>query len=222
MTLQSQLSTLEASGLIRLAGVQPELEYLFRHALIQDAAYASLVKADRRALHLAVGEALERLYPDRLASQGLAPMLAQHFHAAGDDARALKYFTHAGDAAARVYANAEAEMQYARALELAAREDSPVPASSDQLIHLYPRRGNALELTGQYPEAWRSYEEMEAFARAREDRALELASLCERAKIRATPPPYTISQRGEPSQNRPSPWPARWATAGLSARSCGS
>src|SRR5574341_94527 len=173
MTLHQHLAALEAAGLIRLAAVQPELEYLFRHALLQDAAYASLVKADRKHLHLVVGEALEQLYPDQLAARELAPVLAQHFYLAGDGARALRYFTLAGDAAARVYANAEAEMQYARALELATREDSSVLASSDQLIHLYLSRGHALELTGRYLEAWRGYEEMEAFARARADRTLD-------------------------------------------------
>src|SRR5574341_2162065 len=190
MTLHQHLAALEAAGLIRLAAVQPELEYLFRHALLQDAAYASLVKADRKHLHLVVGEALEQLYPDQLAARELAPVLAPHFYLAGDGARALRYVTLAGDAAARVYANAEAEMQYARALELATREDSSVLASSDQLIHLYLSRGHALELTGRYLEAWRGYEEMEAFARARADRTLELAGLSERAKIRATPTPF--------------------------------
>ncbi|MGH2522606.1 MAG: hypothetical protein ACRDH2_08895 [Anaerolineales bacterium] len=72
MTLGNHLSTLETSGLIRLAARQPELEYLFRHALIQEAAYGSLVKADRRNLHRAVGEALERLYPDRLLARTCA------------------------------------------------------------------------------------------------------------------------------------------------------
>src|SRR2546423_463481 len=47
MTTKSELVTLEASGLIQIATVQPELEYLFRHALVQDAAYSSLLKQDR-------------------------------------------------------------------------------------------------------------------------------------------------------------------------------
>jgi len=79
--LAQHLSRLESYGLIRLAAVQPELEYLFRHALVQDAAYASILRADRKRIHLAVGEALERLYPARAAE--LAPTLAQHFSAAG-------------------------------------------------------------------------------------------------------------------------------------------
>jgi predicted ATPase len=95
MRLDSQLIHLESSGLIRPASVEPEPEYLFRHALAQDAAYESLLKADRRILHRAVGEALERLYPDRRAE--LAPRLAAHFAEAGETARALDYFTLAAE-----------------------------------------------------------------------------------------------------------------------------
>src|SRR3970040_2353021 len=112
MSLANHLTTLEASGLVRLAAVQPELEYLFRHALVHEAAYGSLVKADRKQLHLAVGEALESLYPEQAASRELAPILGEHFSKAGDDARALKYLSLAGAAAARVYANAEAALHY--------------------------------------------------------------------------------------------------------------
>ena len=59
----TQIETLEAKGLIRVASHRPELEYLFRHWLVQDAAYGSLLKQERRDLHRQVGEALETLYP---------------------------------------------------------------------------------------------------------------------------------------------------------------
>ena len=99
MTVISQLNKLESSGLIRLAQTEPELEYLFRHALVQDAAYESLLLADRKRLHRIAGESLEQLYPDRLDE--LAPILGHHFALAGDAQRALKYFTLAGDVAGR-------------------------------------------------------------------------------------------------------------------------
>ena len=68
MNISSQLNMLEISGLIRLVQAQPELEYLFRHALVQETAYGSLLKQDRKRLHLAVGTALEKLYAGRLDS----------------------------------------------------------------------------------------------------------------------------------------------------------
>jgi tetratricopeptide (TPR) repeat protein len=128
--LTAHLAALEASGLIRLAEVEPEIEYLFRHALVQDAAYASLLKADRRVLHRAVGEALERLYPGQLASRELAPVLARHFREAGDAERAFKYYALAGEAALGTYANAEAEAHYRAALSLATAEADKARALS--------------------------------------------------------------------------------------------
>ncbi len=48
MTLRPQRDSLESASLVRLAQIEPEVEYLFRHALIQDVAYQSLVKAERK------------------------------------------------------------------------------------------------------------------------------------------------------------------------------
>jgi tetratricopeptide (TPR) repeat protein len=94
MVADTQLDTLEAKGLIRLATYRPELEYLFRHWLVQDAAYGSLLKQERKELHRQVGEALEVLYPDRRGE--LAGMLAIHFEQAGETAKAIEYLIAAG------------------------------------------------------------------------------------------------------------------------------
>ena len=94
MTVDTQLDTLTAKGLVRLVAEQPELEYLFRHALVQDAAYGSLLKQERRDLHGRVGEALEQLYPERTGE--LAPVLAMHFEQAGDQEKAIDYYVAGG------------------------------------------------------------------------------------------------------------------------------
>jgi predicted ATPase len=109
----TQLDTLESKGLIRLAASMPELEYLFRHALVQDAAYGSLLRQERKALHGHVGDALETLYPDR--RQELAGILAMHFEEAGDTAKALDYFVAAGRYALDRNAIREAFNAYDRA-----------------------------------------------------------------------------------------------------------
>ncbi len=111
-----QLDKLEANGLIRLATFQPELEYLFRHALVQDTAYGSLLKQERRALHLLVGDALEDLYPERRGD--LAAVLAMHFEQAGDADRAVHYLSEAARFAYDRYAIAEAFDLYSRAATL--------------------------------------------------------------------------------------------------------
>jgi serine phosphatase RsbU (regulator of sigma subunit) len=144
MTLFSDLSTLEAAGLIQVAKVEPDLEYNFRHTLVQDAAYASLLESDRKRLHLAVGDAIESLYPDR--RKELAAILGYHFKEAGQDERALSYFKIAGDAALSGYANQEAEIQYRRALEL-------ICCSGDEIARLYSGLGEALYRQSRLEEA---------------------------------------------------------------------
>ena len=125
--LISHLGALESVGLTRVAQVTPELTYVFQSALVQEVAYNSLLEADRRRLHQAVGEALEDLYADQLASLDLAPRLGQHFFAAGDTPRAFKYYSLAGDAALASYANREAESHYRKALTLARSDSERAP-----------------------------------------------------------------------------------------------
>lgn len=181
MSLNDRLSTLESSGLIRLAQAQPELEYLFRHTLFQEAAYASLLKGDRRGLHQLVGETLERLYPDRL--EELAPVLARHYDEAGAGSRALDYYSLAGESAARRYANSEAVMHYSRALAIAIE----VPGlESSRLQALFLARGRTLELSAQYDQAQANYQEMEALAQARGDPSLQCSALVARSLLHAT------------------------------------
>lgn len=147
MTLMSQLSTLESAGLIRLAQYEPDLEYLFRHALVQEAAYATLLSSDRKRLHRVVGEALEQIYPDRLNEH--AATLARHFAQAGDYQHALQYFERAGDSALSTYANQEAESQYRSALDLS--------CSPAQGARLQAGLGEALFRQSRFKEARQSW-----------------------------------------------------------------
>jgi len=117
MSAREELGRLEASGLIQIAALQPELEYLFRHALVQEAAYASLLKQDRRTLHRAAAEAIFAQHPDR--ERELASVLALHFEQAGENARAAEYLVMAGDHALERFANREAIGFYSRANGLA-------------------------------------------------------------------------------------------------------
>jgi len=121
------LDTLEARGLIRLATVQPELEYLFRHALLQDTAYESLLKQERRALHQVVGQALEELYPERLGE--MAAVLARHFEQAGETDKAIDYLAAAAKFAIDRNAITEAYELYGRASALQPPYDPADPAS---------------------------------------------------------------------------------------------
>src|SRR5919109_2475805 len=103
---QQHLAQLEAAGLVRLVHVQPEPDFAFRHALLEDVAYASLVRSDRQRMHQAVAEAMERLQTGQ--APALAPALARHFELGGDAERAVRYYSLAGEEAFQRYALAEA------------------------------------------------------------------------------------------------------------------
>ncbi|MDQ2933834.1 MAG: tetratricopeptide repeat protein [Chloroflexota bacterium] len=137
MPIDAQLDTLEAKGLIRLAASRPELEYLFRHWLVQDAAYGSLLKQERRALHRLVGEALEGLYPDR--GSELAGVLAIHFAEAGDADKAVDYLIAAGKFAMDRNAIAEAYSAFDRGATL-------LPPPTDIEDEAWRRRRVEIEL----------------------------------------------------------------------------
>ena len=149
MTVISQLSRLESAGLIRLVRYEPELEYLFRHALVQDAAYGTLLTTDRKRLHQAVGEAVETLYADRLDE--LAAMLARHFQRAGNQGHALDYYTRAGDSALASFANQEAESLLRSALDL--------PCSQAERVLLLGSLGEALYGQSRPAEAIKTWRE---------------------------------------------------------------
>lgn len=130
MTADTQLDTLVAKGLVKEAAVLPEHEYLFRHALVQDAAYGSLLKQERRELHGRVGEALEQLYPDRVGE--LAPVLAMHFEQAGETAKAITYFVAGGEHALEQNAIQEAYSAFDHAATLIDRTPSDAIAGTDE------------------------------------------------------------------------------------------
>jgi len=165
MTVISELSRLESAGLIRLVQYEPELEYLFRHALVQEAAYGTLLKPDRKRLHHAVGEAVEALYANRLDE--LAPMLARHFQQSGDEDRALAYYVRAGDCALASFANEEAESLFRSALALSCSQPQRalLLGSLGEALFRQSRFQEAMETWQQGIEAYRQLDDRDGVAR---------------------------------------------------------
>jgi len=112
--LDSHILALQQEEMIRERARVPELEYIFKHQLTQEAAYNGLLKKERRAFHRQVAEALERLFPERVAEQ--VGLLAYHWERAEDAEKATEYLLRAGDQARLSYAHAEAIDYYERAL----------------------------------------------------------------------------------------------------------
>jgi oligopeptide transport system substrate-binding protein len=92
---------------------RPAPEYRFRHGLVQEVAYGSLLESARRSLHRRIGEALEAMYGENRA-EAYGP-LARHFAEADEPEHAARYLLAAGDAARAMYADREAVEYYGRA-----------------------------------------------------------------------------------------------------------
>jgi class 3 adenylate cyclase/predicted ATPase len=116
--LRLALDQLVEAGLVLRRGAPPQATYAFRHALVRDAAYASLLRRHRQELHAAIAAALEAGPPDQVARQ--PELLAQHLGAAGLPERAILYWQKAAEQAIARSAAAEAIADLERGLALAA------------------------------------------------------------------------------------------------------
>ncbi len=180
MSVNTWLPQLESAQLIHHLD-DSEPTYEFRHILVHEASYASLLFRKRREIHRRVAEAIEQSRPDQLEQN--AAILAQHYAEAGDDAKTLVYSRRAAERASRVHANPEAFIHYSRALEIAQRTSAELSIVQD----IFTRRGRVLELMGQYGEAHENYEAMEKWAQQHQSPSMELASLIPRAIMHSIP-----------------------------------
>jgi class 3 adenylate cyclase/tetratricopeptide (TPR) repeat protein len=189
--LDRRLNALMRAEMIQEAARIPEVEYRFRNPLTQEIAYHTILLKRRRELHRQVAEALETLFPDRLAEH--AARLGLHFAEAQKPEQALKYYVMAGDAAFQLYAHTEALQQYRQALAIALHDTG----GREQITYLWLRIGRALELNSQFDGALANYREMEAAALERGDRALELAAVVAQGTLRSTVNPFFDFKDGE-------------------------
>jgi len=196
MLLRNELAALEASDLIRRALGSADAEYWFKHGLVQETAYESLLARHRKRLHRLVAESIENAYPQALDEQ--APLLARHWDEAGEPARAFDYYLKAGTQAARVYARAEASSAFDRARALSA----DLELSREQWLGLYLTRGRQLELAGEYQQALANYQELEAIGQRMNDSILEIHALIQASKLYGTPNTLSNLPRAQESALR--------------------
>jgi predicted ATPase len=115
-TVQRELGRLVAAELVYQRGMPPQATYMFKHALVQDAAYASLLKSTRQQYHHRIAQVLEAQFPEIAAAQ--PELLAQHYAEAGLPAQAVHYGHHAGQRAIARSAYVEAMAHLTKGLEL--------------------------------------------------------------------------------------------------------
>jgi predicted ATPase len=158
--LGSALDRLVQAGLLFRQGVPPQASYLFKHALVQDAAYGTLLREPRRALHAHIAEALERQFAETAESQ--PEILAHHCTEAGLIEKATGLWGKAGQRSLARSALAEAAAQLTRALEQIAALPSTPTLRRDE-IKFQVALANALMHTKGYAAS----ETEVAFDRAR-------------------------------------------------------
>jgi len=137
--------------------------YVFKHALTQDVAEATILATRRRELNAAAARALTDLYPDRLGE--LAPRLAHHYVQAEAWGLACEHATRAAEGACAVYANREAVARYNQAL--AAGEHAGLPAP--ERMRLHAARGRVHGALGEFDAARGDLEAALALARETRD-----------------------------------------------------
>jgi class 3 adenylate cyclase/predicted ATPase len=165
--LDEALEQLESAELIFRRGTPPDAEYTFKHALVQDAAYSTLLRSRRQQLHARITATLESQFPDVVAAQ--PQLLAQHSAEAGLNEKAIRYYLKAGQQAMTRSTMTEAVAQLRKGLKLLSGIVDETLRQELEL-DLQITLGQALMATMGYSAS----EPGEAFARARQ--------LCEQLK----------------------------------------
>jgi len=173
------LDRLEGRDLVRerptstLAG---DREYIFKHALTRDVAYATVPRAVRSPAHGTVAAWIEQVAAGR--TDEVLDLLAHHWGQAGDAVRAVSYLLRAGDRARQVFANRRAVEAYSQALSLAGNALPPTEQAD-----VRRRRGETLQVLGQYDAAQSDFEAALETARTVADRAMEARLLYEITRL---------------------------------------
>uniref|UniRef100_A0A7C4TBB4 Tetratricopeptide repeat protein n=1 Tax=candidate division WOR-3 bacterium TaxID=2052148 RepID=A0A7C4TBB4_UNCW3 len=131
--------------------------YGFKHSIIRDAIYNSLLKKERRLLHKKIGYALERIYFNNLAEY--YDTIANHFLCANEIDKAIYYLERSADRKKELYSNEEAINIYKKCLTLISRRES------ERIAGIYEKIGLIYELIGNNNQARDAFENMEKYTK---------------------------------------------------------
>ncbi|MBI4306864.1 MAG: AAA family ATPase [Chloroflexi bacterium] len=165
-SLETALVDLQRRGLVREKSRLPSRVFMFKHALTQETAYSTLLLSRRRDLHRKIAGSYER------SDSGRAGEIARHYLEAREAEKALPWLVEAGDQAARSYSTREAIDYYLKTMGIV-----------DQVADTtHPRRafeglGGAYVFANEAGKAMETYERMLEFAKARNDRPMQVSAL---------------------------------------------
>ena len=142
-TLQYELDRLVEAEIVYQRGMPPQATYAFKHALIQDAAYESLLKITRQQYHQRIAQVLEAQFPTLVETQ--PELVAQHYTAAGCTEQAIPYWQRAGQQASDRSANLEAINHLTTGIELL-KTLPETPERTQHALTLHIALGAALQM----------------------------------------------------------------------------
>jgi class 3 adenylate cyclase/predicted ATPase len=162
--LRAALVQLEEAELLFRSGAPPDARYTFKHALVQDTAYETLLRSRRQILHRQIADVLRAEFPAVAAAE--PELVAHHLTQAGLDEPAIEWWGKAGDQAVRRSAFKEAAAHLGKAIELADKLAATAPSAvpANDRLRLQISLGNALI----WAKGHQAPETSAAFARARE------------------------------------------------------
>jgi predicted ATPase len=163
-TLQRELGRLVEAEIVYQRGMLPQATYVFKHVLIRDSAYESLLKSTRQQYHQRIAQALEAQFPETVETQ--SELVAQHYTAAGCVEPAVVYWLRAGQQASDRSAYPEAISHCTTGIELL-KTLPETPEHTQQALTLYITLGAALQMAKGYavPEVEHAYTQAHALCK---------------------------------------------------------
>ena len=148
--IDGELIHLEQLDLIRTRSLQPDIEYMFKHALTQEVVYNSLLKKERRGIHEQIAQVIETVFEDRLAE--FNETLAYHFARGQSTAKAVDYLVKAGEKSLSRYAVEEAHEYFKKAYRILASKDRLSEEEQIILIDILNSWGYAFYYLGEFKQ----------------------------------------------------------------------
>jgi class 3 adenylate cyclase/tetratricopeptide (TPR) repeat protein len=159
------LSGLERQDLIRIRSLQPDMEYIFKHALTQEVVYSGILKKERRVIHERIGRIMEEIFYDRLPE--FYETLAFHFRRGTSILKAVDYLMKAAEKSMKRYTLDESHQYYKEAFELLVNKPEKSKEEQELLLDLILKWAVVYHHRA-------VYNELEDFLRAHESFAISL------------------------------------------------
>jgi len=148
--IDGELSRLERLDLIRTRSLQPDVEYMFKHALTQEIVYNGLLKKHRREIHEQVARVIESVFKDRISE--FNETLAYHFARGQSDTQAVYYLVKSGEKSLARYAVEEANQYFRNAYNILASKEELSESEKIILIDILNNWGYAYYYLGEIKE----------------------------------------------------------------------